>query len=70
MSAVGDALSALKSVVLMQDRLERMQRDMDGIASGLSGLKDFTHELDKRLFAVERVIDLGARQSRRKEIEP
>ena len=49
MSSVGDALAALKSVVLMQERLERMQKDMDGIASGLSGLKDFTHDLDKRL---------------------
>ena len=70
MSAIGDALAALKSVVLMQDRLERMQRDMDGIATGLSGLKDFTHELDKRLYAVEKVIDLGARQTRQKRIEP
>ncbi len=70
MSSVGDALAALKSVVLMQERLERMQKDMDGIASGLSGLKDFTHDLDKRLYAVERVIDLGARQSKQKRIEP
>ena len=70
MSAVGDALAALKSVVLMQDRLERMQRDLDGIATGLSGLKDFTHELDKRLYAVERVIEMGARQSNQKRIEP
>ena len=70
MSAVGDALAALKSVVLMQDRLERMQRDLDGIATGLSGLKDFTHELDKRLYAVERVIEMGARQSSQKRIEP
>ena len=70
MSAVGDALAALKSVVLMQDRLERMQRDLDGIATGLSGLKDFTHELDKRLYAVERVIEMGGRQSSQKRIEP
>jgi hypothetical protein len=70
MSSVGDALAALKSVVLMQERLERMQKDMDGIASGLSGLKDFAHDLDKRLYAVERVIDLGARQSKQKRIEP
>jgi hypothetical protein len=68
-SAFGDALAALKNVVVMQERMVRMQQDMDGIAHGLGGLKEFAHQLDKRLYAVETVIDLGARQSGHKRIE-
>lgn len=65
MSAFGDAFTAMKNVILMQERLERMQMDVTGLAEGLDGLQDFTHDLDKRLYALERIVDLGARQSQR-----
>ena len=69
MSALGDAFTALKNVVLIQERLDRTQEDLTTISRDLLKLKDFTHQLDKRLYAVERIIDLGARQSQRRQIE-
>ena len=69
MSAFADAFTAMKNVILMQERLERMQMDVTGLADGLDGLQDFTHDLDKRLYALERIIDVGARQSKQKRIE-
>ena len=69
MSAFADAFTAMKNVILMQERLERMQMDVTGLADGLDGLQDFAHDLDKRLYALERIIDLGARQSQQKRIE-
>jgi len=68
-SALGDAFTALKNVVLIQERLDRTQEDLTTISRDLLKLKDFTHQLDKRLYAVERIIDLGARQSQRRQIE-
>ena len=69
MSAFADAFTAMKNVILMQERLARMQMDVTGLADGLDGLQNFTHDLDRRLYALERIIDLGARQSKQKRIE-
>jgi hypothetical protein len=69
MGAFGDAAAALKNVVLMQERLERTQADIATLSADLLKLKGFTHDLDKRLYAVERIMDLGARQSQQKRIE-
>ncbi len=69
MSAMGDAFAALKNVVLIQDRVDRMQSDLGTMAKDLGKLKDFVHQVDKRLYAIERIVDLGARQSAQKQIE-
>lgn len=69
MSALGDVFTALKSVVLIQERLDQTRDDLSNISRDLLKLKDFTHQLDKRLYAVETVIELGARQSQQKRIE-
>ena len=69
MSAMGDAFAALKSVVLIQDRVERMHSDLETTAKDLSRLKDFVHQIDKRLYAIERIVDLGSRQARQPRLE-
>lgn len=69
MSTLSNALAGLKQVILLQDRVERMEKRLDTMASDVDGLADMAHDLDKRLYALERIIDIGARQSRQKRIE-
>ena len=66
---LSDALKGLKQVVLLQDRVERMEKRLDTMNDDVDGLADMMHDLDKRLYALERIIDLGAQQSRQKRIE-
>lgn len=69
MSVFSNALSTLKQVLLLQDRVERMEKRLDTMSDDVDGLADMAHDLDKRLYALERIIDLGARQSQVKRIE-
>lgn len=69
MSALSDALAALKNVVLLQERLENVRADLSNTTGDLKSLTEKVVDVDKRLYAIERVIDLGARQSQQKRIE-
>jgi hypothetical protein len=62
-SAFGDAFAALKNVILMQDKLERMHTQIDATASDLRGLKDYAVEIDKRVARIEGVMEGVARAS-------
>jgi chaperonin cofactor prefoldin len=70
MSTLSSALNALKQVVLLQDRVERLEKRLDTMNDDVDGLTDMSHDLDKRLYALERIIDIGAQQARQKRIEP
>jgi hypothetical protein len=62
-SALGDAFAALKNVMLMQEKLERMQKEIDLTASDLRGLRDYAVEIDKRVARIEGVMEGVARAS-------
>ena len=59
----------MKQVLLLQDRVERMEKRIDSISGDVDGLADMAHDLDKRLYALERIIDLGARKTRQPRLE-
>lgn len=63
MSALGDAFAALKNVILMQDKLERMQKQIDASATDLRGLRDYAVEIDKRVARIEGIMEGVARAS-------
>lgn len=69
MSTFGSVLSALRNVVLLQDRVARLETNLDRMADQMDGLREFSRDLDKRLYALERIIDLGSRQMQQKRIE-
>jgi hypothetical protein len=69
MSTLGDAMKALKNIAIMDERVSRVQSDVDELGRNVSGLANMCHDLDKRLYALERIIDLGAQQTRQKRIE-
>jgi len=69
MGVFNDALAALKNVVLIQERVDGVKSDNARMADDLRALTEKVFDLDKRVYALERIIDLGARQSRQKRIE-
>ena len=69
MSPISDAFTALKNVVLLQERLDSVRKDLSVTTGDLKALTEKVVDIDKRLYAAERVIDLGVRQSRQKRIE-
>jgi hypothetical protein len=69
MSAIGDVLRAVKDVLLLQSQVERMDEELSGQNERIAKLVDTVTDLDKRLYAMERMMDLGVRQASQKRIE-
>lgn len=69
MSSLGDALQALKNVLLMQSDIARMQKDIVQTVSDLRGLREYVNEVDKRVVRIETMIEMSGRGSRPPQIE-
>jgi archaellum component FlaC len=69
MSSLGDALEAIRNVVLMQERLEVMDRKVDRLATDVKGLSDYAAAIDKRVVRIETIIEMSARSSTQPRIE-
>ena len=70
MSAITDVLRAVKDVLLLQSQVERMEAQIAAQNERFAKLADSITDIDKRLYAIEKVIELGVRQSRQKRIYP
>ena len=68
MSALGDALAALKHAVLLQERLDVMRREMTGMADHVRRLDDRVIDLKERVVRIETLIEL-TRGTPQKRIE-
>lgn len=64
MSTFANVLTALKQVILLQDRVERMEGRLDAMNDDIDGLAGMMRDLDKRLYAIERIMEFSARTSR------
>ena len=69
MSSLGDALEAIRNVVLMQERLEVMDRKVDRLATDVKGLSDYAAAIDKRVVRIETIVEMGVRSSAQPRIE-
>lgn len=58
MSAVNDALSALRNVVLMQERLDVLRAEQARINDDVRGLNEYVQALDKRVVRIETMIEM------------
>lgn len=56
MSIVGDAMTAVRNVVLMQANLERMERQIEKLDDNQDGLREAMFRLSERLTRVESVL--------------
>jgi hypothetical protein len=69
MSAISDVLRAVKDVLLLQSQVERMEEEIGVQNERIGKLTDSVTDIDKRLYAIERMMDLGVRQASQKRIE-
>ena len=59
MSTVADALAALKNVVLMQERLDVMRREVSELHGGVDKVNDRLVDLDRRVVRIETMIEMS-----------
>jgi len=59
LSSLGDALAALKNIVLLQERLEVVQRDLGQVATSVAMINDYARDIDKRVVRIETMIEMS-----------
>ncbi len=69
MSTVGDALNAIRSVLMLQERIASLGREVEEQGSRLSKLADAHADLRDRVARLEGVIDGVAMAGRQRRIE-
>lgn len=69
MSTFGDALKGMRDLLLLQRDVRDLEQAVSGQREELEEMSDQIIDIDKRLYALERIIDLGARQTRQPRIE-
>ena len=58
MSTLGDALAALKNVVLMQERLDVVRAELKDLAGTVGKVQAYAVSLDKRILRIETMIEM------------
>lgn len=61
MSALGDAMKAVKDVILMQASVDRLGEDFERLSDDLRGVKQAVVDLDKRVVRIETMIEISDR---------
>lgn len=69
MSSFGDAVRGIRDILLLQRDVHDLEKAVSGQRVEMDSMSSKIIDLDKRLYALERIIDLGARQSQQKRIE-
>ena len=69
MSALSDTFNALKNIVLLQERLEGVQRDVARISADLAGMNLYARDIDKRVVRIETMIEMTGRGGAVSKIE-
>ena len=57
MSSFGDAFAALKNVMLLHERLEGVQKDVERLSEDMKGLNRYAVEIDRRVARIEGVME-------------
>ena len=63
MSALGDAFAAIKNVMLLQERVEGVQGDVQRLNVDVRGLNEYVVAVDKRVIRIETMIEMTGRQA-------
>ena len=69
MSSLGDALAAIRNVVLMQERLDVLTRKVDRLADDVRDTNDYVLSVDKRVLRIETMIEMGRSAPSPRQIE-
>ena len=63
MSALGEAMKAVKEVLLMQANIERLDQDFNRLGQDVRDLKQVVIDVDRRVARIEGVMEGVARAS-------
>lgn len=69
MSVFGDAVSAIKEVIVMQSRMDGLDKRIAGMAADMEGLTDALMNVRDRVSRLEGVIEGAAMATRQRRIE-
>ena len=64
MSTLGDALKALKTVLLIEENVSRLQQYVASLTGEIRRTRDYAAEIDKRVVRIETMIEMTARNPR------
>lgn len=59
MSAFGDAMKAVREVILIQASIDRLNGDFARMGDDVRGLKDVMSGIDKRVVRIETMIEMA-----------
>jgi hypothetical protein len=65
----GDAVNAIKQVILMQSHIDRLDQRMSGMASDMEGLTEVLANTRDRVSRLEGIIEGAAMANRQRRIE-
>lgn len=57
MGAVGDILAGIKQVILLQENVARLQREVENIAQDVRRVRDYAGGIDTRVARIEGVME-------------
>ena len=57
MGAVGDILAGIKQVILLQENVARLQRDVENLAQDVRRMRDYAGGIDQRVARIEGVME-------------
>ena len=69
MSSLRDALDGVKSILLLQNDVRNLEKEVERQRDALDELGDDFVALDKRVVRIETMIEMSARQPQPKRIE-
>ena len=69
MSTIGDILKSVREVLLLQSQVGLLTKEIDEQNKEMRHMSDKIVDLDKRVYAIERIMELGTRQQAQKRIE-
>lgn len=69
MSAFADVMTALRNVIVMQERLDALRIEQARIGEDLRGLSQYVAAIDKRVVRIETMIEMTARNAQPQQIE-
>ena len=59
MTAFSDAMKAVREIILVQAKVDRLNQDFARIGDDLRGLKDVVADIDKRVVRIETMIEIA-----------
>ena len=69
MSAIGDALAAIRQVILMQQRMDQLDGRITQLVADVGGLTDALSNMRDRVSRLEGIIEGAAMAARQRRIE-